>query len=128
MSDYNQGIDGDDEVDLDDGPMDIAAPDSSACYDPLPEYAQYRDEGCGLSNSCLNCPFPRCIYEVPGGMQRYEKDKRAREIIFQYGRGLTAKQIGKLLGENSRSVQRAIREFKNTANVETENEREAWDE
>ena len=58
--------------------------------DPLPEYCRYQDEGCELSNSCLNCPFPKCIYDVPGGIQRYQKDKRAREIIFQHGRGKCA--------------------------------------
>ena len=29
-----------------------------------PDYC-HRDEGCGLARSCLNCPFPRCIYDVP---------------------------------------------------------------
>ena len=124
IQDYNC----EDEVDIDDGPADIAALVSSACDDPLPEYAQYRDEGCSLSDSCLNCPFPRCIYEVPGGMQRYEKDKQAREIVFQHGRGLTAKQIGRLLGESLRTIQRVIREFKSKTDIDTENERETWDE
>ncbi len=97
--------------------------------DPLPEYCRYADEGCALSNSCLNCPFPRCIYDMPGGMQRYDKDKRAREIIFQHGRGLTGKQIARLLGESLRTVQRVVREFKQASEVEvTEYEREVWDE
>ena len=26
-----------------------------------PEYCHYRDEGCDLADSCLNCPLPRCI-------------------------------------------------------------------
>ena len=97
--------------------------------DPLPEYVRYRDEGCGLSNSCLNCPFPRCIYEFPGGMQRYQSDRRAREIVFQYGRGITPKQIARQLGESLRTVQRVIREFKRTTSADVnENEREVWDE
>ena len=97
--------------------------------DPLPEYCRYADEGCALSDSCLNCPFPRCIYDVPGGMLRYDRDKQAREIIFQHGRGLTAKQIVRLLGGNLRSVQRTIREFKRQTSIEVnEDEREVWDE
>ncbi|MEL7562526.1 hypothetical protein [Dehalogenimonas sp. 4OHTPN] len=97
--------------------------------DPLPEYVRYQDEGCELSNSCLNCPFPRCIYEVPGGLQRYRQDKKAREIVFQHGRGLSAKQIARLLGESLRSVQRVIREFKLRTQLELdENQREVWDE
>jgi hypothetical protein len=97
--------------------------------DPLPEYCRYEDEGCELSDSCLNCPFPRCVYECPGGMQRYAQDKRAREIVFQYGRGLTAKQIARLVGDSLRGVQRVIREFKARTNIDlNENDREDWDE
>jgi hypothetical protein len=96
-------------------------------HDPPPEYCRYRDEGCELSNSCLNCPFPRCIYEAPGGMQRYLTDRRAREIVFQHGRGKCAKQIAAMLGESLRSVQRIIREFKRKTRIEI-NEREVWDE
>ena len=32
-----------------------------------PEYCHYKDEGCELAKSCLNCPFPGCIYDEPGG-------------------------------------------------------------
>ena len=104
-------------------------PLANSGQDPLPEYCHYADEGCDLSNSCLNCPFPKCIYEVPGGMQRYAADRRAREIVFQHGRGLTAKQIARLLGESLRTVQRVIREFKDTTSSDVnENEREVWDE
>ena len=35
-----------------------------------PEYCQYRDEGCALAPSCLNCPFPSCVFEERGGLQR----------------------------------------------------------
>ncbi len=126
MSFYYHDIDAD-EVDIDDCPVDLAALEANDCDDPLPEYARYRDEGCGLSDSCLNCPFPRCIYEVPGGMRRYQDDQKAREIVFQHGRGLTPKQIVRLLGESLRTVQRVIREFKRNTNIEIENEREIWD-
>jgi hypothetical protein len=121
----------DSEVELDDEAAEIDLPGAGACGepvgdDPLPEYCRYRDEGCELSNSCLNCPFPRCIYDVPGGMQHYEKDKAAREIIFQHGRGLTAKQIARIVNDSVRKVQRVIREFKRDTNIVTENERETW--
>ncbi len=35
--------------------------------DLVPEYCQYQDEGCELAQSCLNCPFPSCIYDEPRG-------------------------------------------------------------
>ena len=28
-----------------------------------PEYCHYQDEGCEFADSCLNCPFARCIYD-----------------------------------------------------------------
>jgi len=46
----------------------------------LPEHCQYRDEGCDLAGSCLNCPFPQCIYEQPGGKQRWLKQLEDRNI------------------------------------------------
>jgi len=135
MSFIQQDTDDNGEVDIDDDSAAIAGDCPEGLFparpdedDPLPEYCRYRDEGCELSASCLNCPFPRCIYEVPGGIQRYQKDKRAREIIFQHGRGKRAKQIAVMLGETLRTVQRVIREFKSETAIDTGNEREIWDE
>ncbi len=44
--------------------------DPSNEMDFPPEYCHYRDEGCDLAESCLNCPFEQCIYDEPGGKQR----------------------------------------------------------
>jgi len=45
-----------------------------------PEHCYYRDDGCevatvylGHKSSCLSCPFPGCIYDQPGGRQRWLK-------------------------------------------------------
>ncbi len=35
--------------------------------DLLPEYCIYKDEGCKLAASCLDCPFPRCMDDQPRG-------------------------------------------------------------
>ena len=75
-----------------------------------PEYCQYKDEGCDLADSCLNCPFSRCIYEQPRGRQRWLKKKRDREItrIFTVeGKGV--KELALMFGVSSRTVQRALR-------------------
>ena len=45
-----------------------------------PEYCHYRDEGCEFADSCLDCPFPKCIYDEPGGRQRWLKEQRDREL------------------------------------------------
>jgi len=46
-----------------------------------PEYCHYKDEGCELAESCLNCPFPGCIYDEHGGKQRLLKRQRDAEIV-----------------------------------------------
>ena len=46
-----------------------------------PEYCHYWDEGCDLAGSCLNCPLPGCIYDQPGGKQRWLKRLRDREMV-----------------------------------------------
>ncbi|MFC2011982.1 hypothetical protein ACFLVU_02510 [Chloroflexota bacterium] len=42
--------------------------DPNTELDLPPEYCHYRDEGCDLAESCLNCPFARCVYDEPGGI------------------------------------------------------------
>jgi len=32
-----------------------------------PEYCHYQDNGCEFADSCLDCPFPECLYAQPGG-------------------------------------------------------------
>ena len=45
-----------------------------------PEYVPYRDEGCDLYESCLNCPLPKCIYDEPGGKHHWLKRLRGKEM------------------------------------------------
>ena len=54
-----------------------------------PEYHHYRDEGCemasvylGYQSSCLNCPFPKCVYDQYGGKQRWLNQLRDREMAL----------------------------------------------
>ncbi len=79
-----------------------------------PEYCHYRDEGCDFANSCLNCPFPQCIYEQPRGRQRWLKRLREREMIRRFtteGRGI--KELAVMFGVSQRTVQRALKRAKN---------------
>lgn len=48
--------------------------------DALPEHTEYRDTGCELSASCLQCPLARCKYDAPGGAPRLATEARDREI------------------------------------------------
>jgi DNA-binding CsgD family transcriptional regulator len=75
-----------------------------------PEYCQYKDEGCDLADSCLECPFPQCVYEQPRGRQRWLKQLRDREIsrlFISQGKGV--KELAVMFGVSPRTVQRALK-------------------
>lgn len=78
--------------------------------DMPPEYCRYRDEGCELASSCLNCPFPRCIYEQPRGRQRWLKGLRDREMVrLANSEGMGIKELALRFGVSERTVQRALK-------------------
>ena len=75
-----------------------------------PEYCQYRDEGCEFAESCLNCPFPECIYDEPGGKQHWLKRMRAKEMARLFTtRGKGIKELAQMFGVSQRTVQRALK-------------------
>ena len=79
-------------------------------YDLPPEYCQYQDEGCEFAASCLDCPFPRCIYDEPRGRQQWLKGQRDREMINLFtseGRGVG--ELALMFGVSQRTVQRALK-------------------
>jgi len=78
--------------------------------DLLPEYCRYRDEGCELAASCLNCPFSQCVYDQPGGRQGMVKKIRDRLMLNLFsGEGETVKELARLFGVSERTVQRALK-------------------
>jgi len=78
-------------------------------YDDLPEEHTYLDKGCRLAPSCLNCPFPYCAYDLPGGERRLLKEGRNQEIVRLSASGLTVKQIAAEYGVSPRTVQRVLK-------------------
>jgi hypothetical protein len=75
-----------------------------------PEFCQYRDEGCELADSCLNCPFSKCIYDEPGGKQHWLKGRRAKEIArLHNAEGKKIKELALMFGVSERTVQRALK-------------------
>ncbi|MFC2013211.1 hypothetical protein ACFLUE_02875 [Chloroflexota bacterium] len=94
--------------------------DSNEELDLPPEYHRYRDEGCEVASaflhhqsSCLNCPFPKCVYEQDGGKQHWLKQLRDREMLrlFNTG-GKEMKGLAEMFGVSQRTVQRAIKRLK----------------
>ncbi len=75
-----------------------------------PEYCHYKDSGCDLADSCLDCPFQECIYEQPGGRQRWLKRQRDKEITRLFTtEGKGAKELALMFDISQRTVQRALK-------------------
>ena len=74
-----------------------------------PEYCHYRDEGCDLAQSCLNCPFPRCVYEIPRGRQHFLKGRRNQQILQQHHQGKDVKELAMSFGISQRTIQRVLK-------------------
>jgi len=76
--------------------------------DLLPEEVNWRDEGCGVFPSCLNCPLPRCVEEESRGHQRLKMKARNRRMAELRRGGKSVKEIAELFGVSQRTVQRAL--------------------
>lgn len=78
--------------------------------DLLPEYCRYQDDGCEFADSCLNCPFPECIYAQPGGRQRWLKRLRDKEVLRLFtAQGKGAKELALMFGVSQRTIQRILK-------------------
>ena len=83
---------------------------SEAELDLIPEYCHYHDEGCEFADSCLNCPLPMCVYDVPGGRQRLLKRRRAEEMAGLFTKeGRSTSELAQIFGVSLRTVQRALK-------------------
>ncbi|MQA00310.1 MAG: helix-turn-helix domain-containing protein [Dehalococcoidia bacterium] len=77
--------------------------------DALPEYQEYRDEGCDLFPSCLACPLVRCRYDVPGGVRALLNDDRNRRMrLARHEDGLSVDDIARTFRVSRRTVFRVL--------------------
>ena len=75
-----------------------------------PEYCHYRDDGCEFASSCLDCPFPECIYAQPGGRQQWLKRLRDREVLRLFtAEGKGVKELALVFGVSQRTIQRILK-------------------
>ena len=82
--------------------------------DLAPEYCRYRDEGCELAGSCLNCPFPKCIHDQPGGRQHWVKKERDREIARQFTtEGKEIRELALEFRVSQRTIERTLKKTLN---------------
>ena len=75
-----------------------------------PEYCNYRDEGCESADSCLDCPFPQCLYDQPRGKQHWLKGLRNKEIARLFSNeGKRVEELASIFGLSQRTIQRALK-------------------
>ena len=88
---------------------------SDSELDLPPEYCHYRDEGYEIHKSCLDCPLPSCVYEVPGGKQRWLKRQRNRQMAKKFiSEGKEVKELAQSFGISTRTVQRVLKSYLST--------------
>jgi Mor family transcriptional regulator len=83
--------------------------DPEAAADLLPEFCDYKDEGCELAPACLECPFPQCAYDRPSGQVKIDtslRDQYIRRLFYQ--ENLSFEALAKQFSLNERTVRRAI--------------------
>jgi hypothetical protein len=70
--------------------------------DRLPEQANYRDEGCDLSPTCLRCPLPLCRYDLPP--KRAGALVRVARLQALLAEGKTADEAAEIMGVCRRTI------------------------
>lgn len=84
--------------------------ENTSDIDLPPEFCQYQDDGCEFGGSCLNCCLPICIYDEPGGRQRFVKRQRALEMARLYrSEGKSVRELAGIFDVSIRTVQRALK-------------------
>ena len=74
-----------------------------------PEFYHYEDNGCEVSDSCLDCPLPVCRYDDPGWYirnRRLARDYRIVQIIDR--ERLTVKEAAAHFSLTPRTIFRII--------------------
>ena len=75
-----------------------------------PECCRYRDDGCEFAGSCLECPFTECIYDQPGGRQRWLKKLRDKDVLRLFiTEGKRVKELALMFGVSRRTIQRILK-------------------
>ena len=81
--------------------------------DPLPEYLDWRDDGCEVAPHCLQCPLPRCKYDEPGGAHALWMSARDREISkLRRRHGVPVDMLADTYGLSRRSIFRILRQHR----------------
>jgi hypothetical protein len=75
--------------------------------DILPEFVRFKDTGCKLYSSCLECPLEKCKEDEPITTQR--KRQRNKEIRERVKRGERVSELVQEYGISEYSIMRILR-------------------
>ena len=70
--------------------------------------AEYVDAGCSLFPKCLECPLPRCRYDMRVGESGLRKMIRNLKIKQGLGEGRTIKELAEEYGLSERTIRRVV--------------------
>ena len=68
----------------------------------------YMDTGCSLFPKCLECPLPRCRYDMRAGGQELRKMIRNLKIKQGLDEGRTIKELAEEYGLCERTIRRIV--------------------
>jgi hypothetical protein len=74
----------------------------------LPEETRYRDDGCAVSASCLNCPLARCRYDDNRTLRAILNEPRDLQIVELKEKGMPATEISARFGISKRTIFRIL--------------------
>ena len=90
-------------------PEKVSSQSARAFADDASEFYHYEDTGCEASDSCLDCPLPRCRYDDPAWYQRNRRlarDFRIMRVMQQ--ESLTIEETAERFSVTVRTVFRII--------------------
>lgn len=97
-----------DHVDSDQTSIREQASNSINTTRGLPENTVYRDTGCDLASSCLECPLALCKYDDPNQGRHSRTIMRDTEIMRLFAEGFKVSAIALKVNVSNRTVYRII--------------------
>ena len=86
----------------------------------LPENTVYRDTGCDLAPSCLECPLALCKYDDPNSERVDRNVMRDTAIVKLFASGLKVSEIASRVNISDRTVYRVIQHALGETSDETD--------
>jgi len=68
--------------------------------------SHWADNGCKLAASCLACPLPQCIHDLPYGQHLREQTRQKDLVQLPVALALPTAEAAQILGVTERTVSR----------------------